>query len=53
MSPEYHEIQGVDGEPWLRVKPSRLIYAKAWSFLTGIILNCDSDYRTIKIRCPE
>jgi hypothetical protein len=29
MSPEYQIPKGVDTELWLRVKPSRLIYAKA------------------------
>jgi hypothetical protein len=43
MSPEYHEIKGVDGEFWLRVKLEEADIHASIKPIYRVISNCDKD----------
>jgi hypothetical protein len=53
ISPEYHEIKGVDGELWLRVKLEQADIHASIKPIYWVISNCDKDAQTARKEMPR
>jgi hypothetical protein len=53
MSPECHEIKGVDGELWLRVKLEQADIHASIKPVYRVISNCDKDAQTARKEMPR